>query len=89
MTRAALRERFGRFPNGVAVPWVAVAVMAVTMSFVDGFWIISLREAALLFSAPVHLRPTKASSKSPTFSPVSHAYAESRLKAARFPASTV
>jgi hypothetical protein len=46
VTRAALRERFGRFPNGVAVPWVAVAVMAVTMSFVDGFWIISLREAA-------------------------------------------
>jgi hypothetical protein len=41
-----LRERFGTFPNGVAVPWVVVAVMAVTMSFVDGFWIVSLREAA-------------------------------------------
>jgi hypothetical protein len=42
----ALRERFGTFPNGVAVPWVVVAIMAVTMSFVDGFWIVSLREAA-------------------------------------------
>jgi hypothetical protein len=46
VSAATLRERFGSFPNGVAVPWVVVAVMAVTMSFVDGFWIISLREAA-------------------------------------------
>ena len=30
----------------VRVPWVAVAVLAVGMSFADGFWIVSLREAA-------------------------------------------
>ena len=46
MSARAWRERFGTFPNGVAVPWVVVAIMAVTMSFVDGFWIVSLREAA-------------------------------------------
>ena len=41
MTRAALRERLGTFPNGVAV-----IVLAVGMSFADGFWVVSLREAA-------------------------------------------
>lgn len=40
------RERRGTLPGGVPVPWVAVAVLAVGMSFADGFWIVSLREAA-------------------------------------------
>jgi hypothetical protein len=43
---AAVRARRGTLPGGVPVPWVAVAVLAVGMSFADGFWIVSLREAA-------------------------------------------
>ena len=47
MTAApAVPERRGTLPGGVPVPWVAVAVLAVGMSFADGFWIVSLREAA-------------------------------------------
>ena len=46
MSAATLRERFGTFPNGVPVPWTAVVATAVVMAFADGFWIISLREAA-------------------------------------------
>jgi hypothetical protein len=43
---APTAERRGTFANGVRVPWVAVIVLAVWMSFADGFWIVSLREAA-------------------------------------------
>jgi hypothetical protein len=39
-------ERRGPLPGGVPVPWVAVGVLAAGMSFADGFWIVSLREAA-------------------------------------------
>jgi hypothetical protein len=39
-------ERRATLPGGVPVPWVAVGVLAAVMSFADGFWIISLREAA-------------------------------------------
>jgi amino acid transporter len=42
----AVRAQRGTLPGGVPVPWVAVAVLAVAMSFADGFWIVSLREAA-------------------------------------------
>jgi hypothetical protein len=43
---AAFRARFGVLPDGVPTPWTAVVVLAAVLSFADGFWIISLREAA-------------------------------------------
>ena len=43
---AAVRARRGTLPGGAPVPWMTVAVLAAGMSFADGFWIISLREAA-------------------------------------------
>jgi hypothetical protein len=43
---APTAERRGARPTGVRVPWMVVIVLAVGMSFADGFWIISLREAA-------------------------------------------
>jgi hypothetical protein len=48
VTAAALPapEQQGTRPAAVRVPWPAVAVLAVGMSFADGFWIVSLREAA-------------------------------------------
>ena len=42
---ASVRERLGTFADDVAVPWSAVAVLAAVMSFADGFWLISLRDA--------------------------------------------
>lgn len=41
----AVAGRRGTLPGGVPVPWVAVGVLAAVMSFADGFWIVSLREA--------------------------------------------
>jgi hypothetical protein len=43
---APTTERPGTRPGSVRVPWVAAIVLAVGMCFADGFWIISLREAA-------------------------------------------
>ena len=46
MSAPDVAERRGTLPGGLPVPWVAVGVLAAVMSFADGFWIISLREAA-------------------------------------------
>jgi len=43
---APTADRPGILPSTVRAPWVATTVLAVGMSFVDGFWIVSLREAA-------------------------------------------
>lgn len=43
---AGTRARRGTLPHGAPVPWATVAALAVVMSFADGFWIVSLREAA-------------------------------------------
>jgi hypothetical protein len=43
---ARTRARRGTLPHGVPVPWPTVVALAVVMSFADGFWIISLREAS-------------------------------------------
>lgn len=42
----ATSARRGSLPHGAPVPWGTVAALAVVMSFADGFWIVSLREAA-------------------------------------------
>ena len=46
MSAPTVAEQQGTRSTGVRVPWVAVAVLAVGMSFADSFWIVSLREAA-------------------------------------------
>jgi hypothetical protein len=43
---ARVRGRRGTLPHGVPVPWPTVVALAAVMSFADGFWIISLREAS-------------------------------------------